>query len=174
MDCLGTESGSTVYIANGLRTARAKVTDEELDESVARALAKVCFRNISVLQSSLKLRDSWQVGQHVGQRRTDRVIRDAGVRVGIRRIAKSLKRVKAVPQEIQRQNTIDRDNPFICDVRYFGKILHLDQNEKLGMFGVTYVTAIDVYSGKIVAGVTTPRKNNLLIYDKIYRYKYIL
>ena len=44
-------------IANGLRTAipRVIVTDEELDESVARALAKVCFGNICVLQSSLKL-----------------------------------------------------------------------------------------------------------------------
>ena len=103
-----------------------------------------------------------------------RVIRDDGVRVNRSRVGESLKRVKAVPQEIQHQNTIDRDNPNINDARYFGKILHIDQNEKLGMFGVTYVTALDVYSGKIVAGVTTPRKNNLVIYDRIYRYKYIL
>ena len=105
---------------------------------------------------------------------TDRVIRDAGVRVDRKRVAESLKRVKAVTQEIQRQNIIDRDNPIIYDALYFGKILHLDQNEKLGMFGVTYVTALDVYSGKIVAGVTTPRKNNLVVYERIYRYKYTL
>ena len=105
---------------------------------------------------------------------TDRVIREDGVRVNRPRVAESLKRVKAVTQEIQRQNTIDRDNPIIYDALYFGKILHLDQNEKLGMFGVTYVTALDIYSGKIVAGVTTPRKNNLVIYDRIYRYKYTL
>ena len=132
------------------------------------------FGNIRVLQSSLKLWESCQVGQHLGQENTRRVLRDAGVRVGLGRIGKSVKRVKAVPQEIQRQNTIDRDNPIICDAWYFGKILHLDKNEKLGMFGVTYVTALDVYSGKIVAGVTTPRKNNLVIYDRIYRYKYTL
>ena len=132
------------------------------------------FGNIRALQSSLKLWDYCQVGQHVGLRKTHRVLRDAGVRVGITRIRQSLKRVKAVPQEIQRQNIIDRDNPIIYDTRYFGKILHLDQNENLGMFGVTYVTALDDYSGKIVAGVTMPRKNNLVIYDRIYRYKYTL
>ena len=46
-------------VSNGLRTAQAILTDEELDESVARALAKVSFGNICVLQSSLKLWDSW-------------------------------------------------------------------------------------------------------------------
>ena len=133
------------------------------------------FGNIRVLQSSLKLWESCQVGRHLGQEKTRRVLRDAGVWVGTTRIGQSLKRVKAVPQEIQRQNIIvDRDNPIIYDSRYFGKILHLDQNEKLGMFGVTYVTALDDYSGKIVAGVTMPRKNNLVIYDRIYRYKYTL
>ena len=132
------------------------------------------FGNIRVLQSSLKLWDSCQVGQHVGQRKTHRILRDDGVRVDQIRVGESLKRVKAVPQEIQRQNIIDRDNPIIYDTRYFGKILHLDQNENLGMFGVTYVTALDDYSGKIVAGVAMPRKNNLVIYDRIYRYKYTL
>ena len=85
-----------------------------------------------------------------------------------------MKRVKAMPQERQLQNAIDKVNPIPYNAQYFGKILHLDKNEKLGMFGVTYVTALDVYSGKIVAGVTMPRKNNLVIYDRIYRYKYTL
>ena len=130
------------------------------------------FGNIRVLQLSLKLWDSWQVGQH--ENRAHRVIRDSGLRVGRRRVVKSMKRVKAMPQERQLQNVIDKVNPIIYNAQYFGKILHLDQNEKLGMFGVTYVTALDDYSGKIVAGVTMPRKNNLVIYDRIYRYKYTL
>ena len=111
------------------------------------------------------------------------VLRDSGLRVSTERIGKSLKRVRAVPQERQRQNTIDEVpqerqrqntidevNPTLYDDQYFGKILHLDQNEELGVFGVTYVNALDDYSGKIVAGVTMPRKNNLVIYDRIYRY----
>ena len=40
---LSWETVRTHCIANGLRTSRPIVTDEELDESVARALAKVCI-----------------------------------------------------------------------------------------------------------------------------------
>ena len=50
--------------------------------------------------------------------------------------------------------------------RYFGHKLHLDQNEKLVHYGVTYVLARDDYSGKIVAGTIVSRKNNR---DEIYR-----
>ena len=45
----------------------------------------------------------------------------------------------------------------------------MDQNEKLVMYGITYVLARDGYSGKIIAGAVMPRKNNLIIYDKVYR-----
>lgn len=50
-----------------------------------------------------------------------------------------------------------------------GHKLHLDQNEKLGMFGVTHVLAIDGFSSKIVAESTMPVKNNLIIYEEVYR-----
>ncbi|RVE63435.1 hypothetical protein OJAV_G00136250 [Oryzias javanicus] len=50
-----------------------------------------------------------------------------------------------------------------------GHKLHLDQNEKLGMFGVTHVLAVDGYSSKIVAHATMPVKNNLVIYEEVYR-----
>ena len=47
--------------------------------------------------------------------------------------------------------------------------MHLDQNEKLIHFGVTYVIARDGFSGKIVGAAVMPRKNNLVIYDEVYR-----
>ncbi|KAL2076472.1 hypothetical protein ACEWY4_027936 [Coilia grayii] len=50
-----------------------------------------------------------------------------------------------------------------------GHKLHLDQNEKLAMFGVTHVIAIDGYSSKVVAQATMPVKNNLVIYEDVYR-----
>lgn len=50
-----------------------------------------------------------------------------------------------------------------------GYKLHIDQNEQLGMFGVTHVPAIDRFSSKIVAEVTMPVKNNLVIYEEIFR-----
>lgn len=43
---------------------------------------------------------------------------------------------------------------------YFGEKLHIDQNEKMVMFGVTHVCAVDGYSGKIVGFVSMPVKNN--------------
>ncbi len=48
--------------------------------------------------------------------------------------------------------------PYLC-------ILHIDQNEKLVMFGVVHVLAVDGYSKKIVSLVTMPRKNCVVIYD---------
>ena len=45
----------------------------------------------------------------------------------------------------------------------------MDQNEKLAMFGITHVLAIDGYSGKIVGSTSMPVKNNLLIYENVYR-----
>lgn len=50
-----------------------------------------------------------------------------------------------------------------------GHKLHLDQNEKLVMFGVTHVLAVDGYSSKIIANATMPVKNNLVIYEEVYR-----
>ena len=42
----------------------------------------------------------------------------------------------------------------------------MDQNEKLGMFDVTHVVAVDGNSSKIVANATMPVKKNLIIYDE--------
>jgi len=50
-----------------------------------------------------------------------------------------------------------------------GHKMHLDQNEKLVMFGVTHVIAVDGHSKKIVANATLPVKNNLAIYEEVYR-----
>ena len=64
----------------------------------------------------------------------------------------------------------ERRNPALYYARYFGhKLLHLDQNEKLVHYGVTYVLARDGFSSKIVAGSIMPRKNNPIIYEEIYQ-----
>ncbi|XP_049326730.1 uncharacterized protein LOC111191866 [Astyanax mexicanus] len=60
-------------------------------------------------------------------------------------------------------------NPMPYNAEYMGHKLHMDQNEKLVMFGVTHVLAIDGYSSKIVGHSTMPVKNNLLIYQDVYR-----
>ena len=63
----------------------------------------------------------------------------------------------------------ERTNPRLYTPLYFGHKLHIDQNEKLVHYGVTYVLARDGYSGKIVAGAVMARKNNKVIYDQVYR-----
>ena len=76
----------------------------------------------------------------------------------------------APTQHIQRQaGQVDRTNPRLYDANYFGEKLHIDQNEKLNMYGVTYVLARDGYSGKIMAGAVMPRKNNITIYNQVFR-----
>lgn len=52
--------------------------------------------------------------------------------------------------------------------------LHIDQNEKLAMYGVTHVCTIDGYSKYIPACHTLSVKNNLIIYKEIYRFIYLL
>ncbi|XP_076876123.1 uncharacterized protein LOC143525735 [Brachyhypopomus gauderio] len=60
-------------------------------------------------------------------------------------------------------------NPVPYNAEYMGHKIHLDQNEKLVMFGVTHVLAVDGYSSKIVGYSTMPVKNNLTIYGEVYR-----
>lgn len=48
-----------------------------------------------------------------------------------------------------------------------GHKLHVDQNEKLVMFGVNHVMAID--GKKVVSHSIMPIKNNILIYEEVCR-----
>ncbi len=50
-----------------------------------------------------------------------------------------------------------------------GHKLHMDQNEKMVMFGVTRVIAVDGYSKFFFANAIMSTKNNLAIYDAVYR-----
>ena len=89
-----------------------------------------------------------------------------GFSVAEARVAESLKRVAPVEYEERRQNTIDRTNPLPYRALYFGHKLHLDQNEKVKMYGVTHVIARDGFS---VSHLTPPVKNNTAIYKHVYR-----
>lgn len=62
--------------------------------------------------------------------------------------------------------------PYVA--RYFGEKVHIDQNEKLVHYGVTRICCVDGYSGKIVDFATMAVKNNIEIYEHVFRYLYIL
>ena len=97
------------------------------------------------------------------------VLSSKGIEVCEQKVGQSLKRLDPVSQS-RREETAGRSlNPKCYSADYFGHKVHLDQNEKLAMFGVTHVMARDGYSGMIVAISTMPVKNNLIIYDEIFR-----
>lgn len=60
-------------------------------------------------------------------------------------------------------------NPKIYKTDYFGHKIRYDQNDKLGMYGVVHACALDGYLGKIVDHATMTKKNDVIIYDEIYR-----
>lgn len=85
------------------------------------------------------------------------------------RVGESLKRLSN-GYHVQRQRCIARQlNPVPYYASYFGEKLHVDQNEKLAMFGLTHVCAIDGFSGKIVGFALMPQKNNIVIYEHLYK-----
>ena len=91
------------------------------------------------------------------------------VRVSCRRVGDAL-RVVAPSYHRRRQHTIFRQmNPIPSYAEYCGHKIHIDQNEKLVMYGATHVLAVDGYSGYILGLITMPLKNNLIIYDMLFR-----
>ena len=64
-------------------------------------------------------------------------------------MGQSLSRVNPDNHE-RRKNRTERQT------NHFGHKVHIDQNEKLILFGITHVCAIDGYSGMMVAFATFP------------------
>ena len=93
-----------------------------------------------------------------------------GVSVGQNRIGKDLSRVALHCHQRRKSNIARMTNPTPYRANYFRHKLHLDQNEKLEMYGVTRVAAIDCHSRFVVAGATMSRKNNIKIYQDVHRY----
>ena len=97
------------------------------------------------------------------------VLASQGIRAGPQRVGQSLARVQPANHERRANRTERQTNPIPYSAKYFGHKVHIDQNEKLVLFGVTHVCAIDGYSGMIVGFATFPLKNNVLIYEHLYR-----
>ena len=93
-----------------------------------------------------------------------------GIKVHDKRIAKSLQKVAPDYHKQREQNTARLLNPVPYEADYFGHKMHLDQNEKLVMYGCTTVLAIDGYSNMVLGTTTMPVKNNVAIYKSLFRY----
>ena len=71
-----------------------------------------------------------------------------------RRVAQALRTVAPGYQRLRHIRAERQINPTPYTAEYFGHKLHVDQNEKLVMYGVTHYAAIDGFSGMIVAFIT--------------------
>lgn len=91
-----------------------------------------------------------------------------GVRCADKRIAASLQRIDPGSHRQRQAGTERMINPLPYRADYFGEKIHIDQNEKLVMYGLTHVCAIDGFSGKIIGFAIMPRKNNITIYEHLY------
>ena len=92
-----------------------------------------------------------------------------GIRVSQARVGEAQRRTNPLYHHQRRSSSARLSNPIPYSADYFGHKLHVDQNEKLVMYGVTHVCARDGYSGKVVGFVTMPVKNNIEIYSHLFR-----
>ncbi|XP_065891603.1 uncharacterized protein [Dysidea avara] len=127
----------------------SRLTKPELDEVVAAAVS--------------------EVGPVYGRRTFTGVLASRGIRTGEKRVGESLRYVSPVYCRARTNSTARMTNPTTYRADYFGHKLHIDQNEKNVMFGVTHICAVDGFNRKIVAFSTMPIKNNSVIYDTVYR-----
>ena len=109
-----------------------------------------------------------QVGPSYGRKMMTGYIKQKhNLSIGEARIGKALSTVSPVYTTSRRTTARRAINPVPYRADYFGHKLHVDQNEKLKMYGVTHVAAIDGHSRFIVAISTMPVKNNVAIYEDI-------
>lgn len=107
-----------------------------------------------------------------GRRTLTGVLASKGFKAGEHRVGQSLKLVSPIYSRARRNSVARLTNPGTYRADYFGQKIHIDQNEKNVMFGVTHVCAVDGFSRKIVAFSTMPIKNNYTIYETVYRYQH--
>ena len=109
------------------------------------------------------------VGHSYGRKTMAGLLAADGMRVGERRVGRSLKRIAPEQQALRARVAHRLLNPVVYIAHHFGHKLHLDQNEKLVMYGVTEVLAIDGYSRKVVGFVVMPVKNAVAVYAQLFR-----
>ena len=110
-----------------------------------------------------------QVGPTYGRKTTTGLLAAEGIHVAEKRVGAALRRVSGRYHVMRTVMAHQRTNPVPYSSDYFGQKVHVDQNEKLVMFGCTHVCAIDGHSGMIVGFMTMLAKNNILIYEGLFR-----
>ena len=82
---------------------------------------------------------TFQVGPTYGRKTMTGLLSSEGIHVSEQRVGESLKRVNPGYSHARRTSTARQLNPVPYRADYFGHKLHIDQNEKLVMYGVTHM-----------------------------------
>ena len=99
-------------------------------------------------------------------------LRSMGTSISENTVAKVMKKIYPCHASEKHFKAARNLNPKPYHVDYFGQKLYVDQNEKLVMYGATHVIARNGYlmvTGMVVVIATMPIKNNLTIYEEIFR-----
>ena len=92
----------------------------------------------------------FDVGHSYGRRSLQGLLRASGIQISQQRIAILLQRTFPTAHS-QRSRTLGRAiNPIPYRATFYGEKLHMDQNEKLVMYGAVHVVAVDGYSRTVV------------------------
>ena len=83
-------------------------------------------------------------------------------------VEKVLKDITPVYHQERQKDTVRKLNP-IPFTAFLGQKLHIDQNDKLVRYGVIHICCVDGFSRKIVGFASVPLKNNLEIYEYVFR-----
>ncbi len=97
------------------------------------------------------------------------LLRSQGISVGEKQVGHALAEVQPQYHHRRVHQMESETNPHPYCAEYFGHKIHIDQNEKLVMFGVTHIAAIDGFSSKIVGFITSHVKNTVEIYAILFR-----
>lgn len=111
-----------------------------------------------------------QVGPSYGRKMMTGYLATQGFYVAQIRVGSALRKVNPYyHSEHQSRTLLQTNNSLQSRLLWTKSTQHIDQNEKLTMFGCTHVCAVDGFSGKIVGFVTMPVKNCVIIYEHLYR-----
>ena len=86
------------------------------------------------------------------------------------RVGNTLATVCPLNHQQRTEGAFRKVNPLPCRANYFGRKMHFDQNDKLVMYEVTDVVAIDGQSRFIIGVYTISVKKNPVIYKEFFRY----
>ena len=103
-----------------------------------------------------------------GRKTLTGLLASEGIRIAEKRVGLSMQTLAPHQHKARLLNVALNPHPYTAN--YFRHKLHVDQNERLVMYGVTHAMAIDGYSRKIISFITMPIKNCVEILIHMARY----